>query len=407
MAITFVETFKHGLEERRQQAITVPFLDFLMAGGLSIIVMILGTIFVDVEPNLHKVFLASFLFSFALNYPHFMHSYQLLYNGIWGKLLDNKYNIIFRLRHLLAAFIAPAALLGLFAFGFMYPSENLFGYGVNIMFLFSGWHYVKQGYGIMIVLSARRKVFYTEAEKILLLANAYGVWAYTWLRHNSAFNTLEFHNVKYKTFDAFTLIIDAINNRIGTFDMSIDTQPQEVMQTLAYGVMILSFFSAFVLLQKAWSEKQWPAINGLVAYGSALYIWVVYPYSNIYLIYFVPAFHSLQYLLIVWKMKSEQAKEQAREFANKTALAQSEVSRFKQCLIKGKFIIFVITGLASGALFFEAIPRFLDKNIEYDHMLFGPNIFMFMFLIFINVHHYIIDFAIWRKDNPDMRHLFK
>jgi len=36
-----------------------------------------------------------------------------------------------------------------------------------------------------------------------------------------------------------------------------------------------------------------------------------------------------------------------------------------------------------------------------------PTLFMALFALFINIHHYFIDNAIWRKDNPEMRYLFE
>ena len=37
----------------------------------------------------------------------------------------------------------------------------------------------------------------------------------------------------------------------------------------------------------------------------------------------------------------------------------------------------------------------------YDTELFGATMFMFMFWIFINLHHYFLDNVIWRRENPE------
>ena len=35
--------------------------------------------------------------------------------------------------------------------------------------------------------------------------------------------------------------------------------------------------------------------------------------------------------------------------------------------------------------------------------LFGPAVFVFIFVMWINIHHYFIDNVIWRRDNEDVR----
>lgn len=68
---------------------------------------------------------------------------------------------------------------------------------------------------------------------------------------------------------------------------------------------------------------------------------------------------------------------------------------------------FLIIGFGSGVLLITFLPRLLDGVVDYDTSIFGSAVFAFMFVIFMNVHHYFIDFAIWRRENPDMRYLFK
>ena len=59
-----------------------------------------------------------------------------------------------------------------------------------------------------------------------------------------------------------------------------------------------------------------------------------------------------------------------------------------------------------GAFAFFIIPGLLDMAI--DRREYGGAPFMLMFTVFLNIHHYFIDHAIWRGDNEDMRrHLFQ
>ena len=39
--------------------------------------------------------------------------------------------------------------------------------------------------------------------------------------------------------------------------------------------------------------------------------------------------------------------------------------------------------------------------MPYDHQAFNGTLFLFMFWIFINVHHYFLDNVMWRRENPE------
>lgn len=64
-------------------------------------------------------------------------------------------------------------------------------------------------------------------------------------------------------------------------------------------------------------------------------------------------------------------------------------------------IAFALTGIMLGALGFWLIPELLNSLVPYDQTVFGAKLFLFIFWIFINVHHYFIDNVIWRRDNQE------
>jgi hypothetical protein len=66
-------------------------------------------------------------------------------------------------------------------------------------------------------------------------------------------------------------------------------------------------------------------------------------------------------------------------------------------------VLFVLTGLLLGYLGFWGVPQVLDKLVPYDRVAFGGTMFLFVFWIFINVHHYFLDNVMWRRENPDTR----
>jgi len=64
---------------------------------------------------------------------------------------------------------------------------------------------------------------------------------------------------------------------------------------------------------------------------------------------------------------------------------------------------FVALGTLLGYLAMDAVPRFFDSRFHYDQGIFGPNLFYFAFIVFINIHHYFIDNVIWRFKDPEVR----
>lgn len=72
--------------------------------------------------------------------------------------------------------------------------------------------------------------------------------------------------------------------------------------------------------------------------------------------------------------------------------------------ISGKsFATFIILGFVIGALIFDNIPAALDNVIHYNNELYGSTWFLFMFWVFINIHHYFIDNVIWRKESREVK----
>lgn len=349
-----------------------PVWDFFFVGGLSF--FFLPLLFFPDIPVTQRIFLISFSIGFIVNYPHFMHSYQLLYHKFFSTLIYPQTAVLRKVRMTIGGIIAPVALIAFLLAGAIQEDQNLLGYATNILFFLVGWHYVKQGYGVLITLSVRKQVFYSGFEKKVLLLNAYICWLTFWCRLNTYVYEDIFYSIPYETFAVPGIFYTA--GIIGSILFSV----------LSFGLLALKFI-----------RHRQICINGIVGYGCAIYIWLLIVFFHPVLFYFFPALHSLQYLLFVWKMKYEKERE---EYASLT----KEEARMKTAKSMRNFL-----GVAIflGALGFYLIPNLLDNIVTYNAHLMGPELFMYMFVIFINVHHYFIDFAIWRKDNPDMKYLFK
>lgn len=363
---------------RPHASIISPVWDFMLVGGVSLFIFPFVMLpFWEAEENSKWLLFAAYCLIFVLNLPHFIHSYQLLYQGYWGKLTGSVYGKATKIRMIISGVVAPAGLLAFLAYGVWQADIKLLGYATNLMLFTLGWHYVKQGYGIMIALSVRKKVFFDQVEKNILLANAYIVWIYSWFLLNSHKGTDIFHGVPYST--------------VGL--------PTEWRGPVLVAFVLWSVFAFTVMIRK-FDRRQSLCINGLAAYFFSVYPWVMFAFAHPNIIIFVPALHSLQYILFVWKLVYERTRDQIIK-AGGTPQDISARAVFRN------MIPFLTVGFGAGALFFVCLPLWLDSVVPYDKGIFGPSLFVYCFLIFLNIHHYFIDFAIWRKDNPEMKYLHK
>ncbi len=142
-----------------------------------------------------------------LNFPHFANSYQLLYTGIGGRIFGAGSSRKVQLRYVWAGFIAPV-LIG----GFLFPAyDRRRSYAAELRRQRDGVHdglaLRKQGYGVISVLSAIRRIYYSEIEKRLLLLNGYVVWIYSWMALNQTLHEDTLYGVTFFTFDMPPLLL--------------------------------------------------------------------------------------------------------------------------------------------------------------------------------------------------------
>lgn len=354
-----------------------PAFDFLLIGGASAILLLVLAGFVPDQKTVGVAAVAVFLAHF-INNPHFAHSYQILYAGFGTKAFGSYYDPTMRLRYLWAAIGVPICLIGFFIYGGLTGDARLLGYGANALFFLVGWHYVKQGYGVLMVMSVLKKAFFDNAEKRILLVNAYAVWGFAWIHANQAIARRDFWGLSYYTFDL-----------------------PAALKSLALNVVIITTLFVIFILVKRVMERKPITYNGLVGYVCALYLWTMFVGINPIYAAFIPAFHSLQYLLIVWRYDLNKSTELEGS-------TEPENGHSTGGWVAARFLYNVALAMFLGYLGFWLLPDVLNGTIDFDSGLFGATLMFFFFRIFINVHHYFIDNVIWRKQNPDMaRYLFR
>lgn len=369
---------------RRDQAtngrsLFTPSIDFLCLGGGSLLLFV-PMMFLDVETFEPMVAATVLFIAHFVNSPHFAHSYQIFYRNFRQKAFGNTYSAQLRARYIIAGIVAPAALIGFFFAAAVFGNGRILGFGLNIMLFLVGWHYVKQGYGMIIVDAVLKKSFFPDTDKRILIVNAYTCWLLGWSFFTTAVAERDMYGLAAYSF----------------------ALPQFVLIAMAIAASVTSAL-ALVVIYRRWASGDSFPFNGTVAYLVTIYLWIVLPSVVapaafvVLMALAVPAAHSVQYLAVVWRYQLNVEKDGQRP-ERKYSLFNKPVARL---------IYFFIFGVVISFAGFWIIPTVLDLFATYDRAVFGSQMFLFMFAIFINVHHYFLDNVMWRRENPDVaKYLF-
>ncbi len=342
-----------------------PSADALMIGGASLLMFVFAYLFVDKNSNTSQISWAAFYLAMAVNNPHFMASYVFLYWDKRHELLSNK-------RFLWAAVIAPTLVLSYMAGAIYFGSPRFLSYAVNFMFFTVGWHYIKQIYGTVVVTSARRGYYFTKGESWALKLNLYPVWFMSFIGGNTSIREIMHYGVGYKTFAL-----------------------PEGIKLLNYGLVSVSLVALVAVLFRKWlKEGKLPGPAAVISFA-AIYCWYLPVLYHAVFWYMIPFFHSFQYMLFVVALRKNQVKGEAEAKESDGPAQRKYFARH--------FFGFMALILVMAAATFQWIPRWLDDIVIYDEKMFGSQLFMFIFITFINIHHYFIDNVIWRRDNPSLK----
>ncbi|MGZ3691077.1 MAG: hypothetical protein ACXVAX_06225 [Pseudobdellovibrio sp.] len=332
-------------------------------GGLSILILLLCWIFLDKNRANDDFAKAAFVAAIFFNYPHFMASYFLIYS-------DFRKQIKTGWRYQWAAVGVPVILTAAFSAIILFERGDWFVQIVNLMFFLLGWHLIKQTFGVIIVLSALKKFFYTPTEKRFILANLFSVWAIGFTNSQLGSLSILFYGLK----------VPASN---------LD----EIWLKLSYAVFFISFVAVIVVhILKFRRENKFPLLASAAAL-LATYTWFIPNLIEPHFLYLVTAFHAMQYLFFVFLFKQNQIRDGLSRVAIGDLKAQ----------LKSKVLIYFSLIFVSGIIVLHLIPNSLDSAYKFGNAAMGTNVFMATFFVFINIHHYYIDNVIWRSSNADMR----
>jgi hypothetical protein len=349
--------------------------EFLLIGGLTPVLYLLSWILrrsLGLNLAEHEVGFTMFLAAFVVNDPHFAVTYLLFYRDARTRAFGDAFAPAQRARYLVAGALVPAALAAWAVAGLAMKSATSVGWMIQLMFLLVGWHYVKQGFGVMVVLAARRGVTFRPRERLVILAHGYVAWAHAWASHTRPNLEVEEQGVVYTTLDLLPPGIDRF------------TRP-----ALLATVILL----AGMLIRKWRIEGRLPLVAPLTALLCSIWAWSIYSGIDPLVRYMVPALHSAQYLYFVGLLSANEARE-------RSAAPFFESSRARLGLLAA-------SALALGWVLFHGAPWALDGAVSRRDRgaALGPTPYFAALYTFVNIHHYFMDNVIWRRENPLTRYL--
>jgi len=349
--------------------------EFLLVGGATPLLLALSWLVrrhVALDSARLAVAATTFYAAYVVNDPHFSVTYLLFYRDVRARAFGRAFPPLQRARYLVAGFVVPA-LLAAWGFGAIrLHSWWIMGLLLQLMFLLVGWHYVKQGFGVMTVLAARRGVRFSARERLAILAHCYAGWAYAWASPFDPGRQVEEKGVVYMT----------IRHPLG-------------LEHLTHVVFLATIVPlAWVVVRNA---SRWRAIaTPLVAMLASVWAWSIYSSFDPLVVFVVPALHSIQYLYFVYLLRRNEAREREGP-PNFDVSAKVRVGTL------------AVSAVALGVVLFHAGPSFLDglfvdaRETLEDPL--GPTPYFAALYAFVNIHHYFMDWVIWRRDNPETRFL--
>jgi len=152
----------------------------------------------------------------------------------------------------------------------------------------------------------------------------------------------------------------------------------------------------WVLVRKRLREGRLPILTPLTALLCSVWSWSIYSSVDPIVVYFIPALHSVQYLYFVWLLKGNEARE-------------LEGPPHFELSARTRLGILAVSALALGWLLFHGLPTALDdmlvKKRSALELPIGPTPWFAAVYAFVNIHHYLMDSVIWRRENPETKYL--
>ncbi len=349
-------------------------LEFLLVGGGTLVLLPLAFALRARLGLDDAEFIVGFLTFHAanvINNPHFAVTYLLFYKDVRERALGRVFGPVQRARYIIAGFVVPLALAAFAIDALRCHSALRLGWMFQLMFFLVGWHYVKQGFGVVSVLSLRRGVRYSTLERRVVLFHCFAAWLCARGNPRDLGRESSVDDVVYTS----------LRHPPG---LDVATRVLFLASSVALGI---------ALLRKWRRERRPPPLVPLVGLLVTVWLWVLFSHIDPLLVYVIPALHSLQYLYFVWLLKRNEAR------------ASAGPPEFKSVPVA--LFVLSVSSIALGWLLFRGAPAYLDGLLVLRDPSdpLGETPYLAAIGCFVNLHHYFMDTVIWRRENPSTRFL--
>jgi hypothetical protein len=365
-----------AVAQRSEPTTRARVVEFLLTGGATLVLLPSCWLLqraLGLDDAELAVGFVTFYGAHLINDPHFAVTYLLFYRDVRARLFSSELPVAQRLRYAFAGFVAPFALVVWAALSLWVEAGAWLGAMTQLMFALVGWHYVKQSFGMVSVLSARRGTAYSTSERRALLSHCLAGWIYGWASPYDPGRAVDEKGVIYQTL-AHPLWLEPLTRAV------------------FWATLLLV---AWVLVAKQRREGALP-LAPLTGFFSAVWLWTVWSGIDPVFMYLIPALHSVQYLYFVWLLKRNQAR--AHE-------GPPSFGRPPGVVLGGLLAL----SLLLGAVLFHLLPSSLDDALVDQRVAawseLGPTPYFAAIFTIVNLHHYFMDFVIWRRENAETRYL--
>ncbi len=267
-----------------------PISEVLLLGGITLFLFPLSwtlrTIF-GLDASEDAVDFLAYHAAYFVNNPHFAVTYLLFYQDVGRRLRDPSFSVAQRLRFATAGFLVPLGLALGTTSALLRGSAETMGNLIQLMFLLVGWHYVKQGFGVLAVFSGRRGFVFRPWERRALLLHCFMAWAYAWASPADPGRQLQEKGVVYWSWP--------------------HPAGLEGVTLVLFGLSALALIGVFAA---GWArERRLPPLGPSLVFVVTIWFWTVYSSIDPLMVYVIPALHSLQYLYVVWLLRRHQRTE--------------------------------------------------------------------------------------------------
>jgi hypothetical protein len=161
-------------------------------------------------------------------------------------------------------------------------------------------------------------------------------------------------------------------------------------------VFALSALVLVVALARKWRQEGKLPLGPLVGFLVSVWLWTVFSGIDPLFMYLIPALHSVQYLYFVWLLKRNQARahEGPPSFGRPAGVVVG--AWLVSPIVLGLLLFHLLPGTLDAALVDRRAARFSDL---------GATPYFAAIFTFVNLHHYFMDAALWRRENPEMQYL--